>query len=347
MHNKTAIDSMQGLKKFWHGLNEIVQKIALATCPLAKNAPNGWDVEKRPMFEPDGSKSDYCRIVCTDDPTIRIGKPVHCETYGLIDNAAFLNVVQDAIDRVPGARIESVGSVCGRTKTFVGVSIPEIAETKGAGRQILPYLNFVNGFDGLPFYCLANNHFVVCDNTLQLAIQEASGKILRLRIPHTKNAPDRIENLPQLIDAYCGTQRKFAAIMDRLADQSVSTDNAEKFFAGFLTVSDTMPAAKILAGSVSREDLAMSTRRSNQKDRLLDLFANGAGNRGNDRSDLFGSVTDYFSHESSGGSDRWKQVASSEFGAGQNQKDRAFQVLQDDKGFAEMVNAGSLVLSAS
>jgi hypothetical protein len=343
-HNKTNIDYMQGLTKWWHGLNQIVEKITLSTSPLAKDAPNGWDVEKLPMRDPDGSESEFCRIVCTDDKSIKIGKPVHCETYGLIDNAQFLRVIQDAIDHVPGARVESVGSVCGRTKTFVGVSIPQIAETNGGGRKILNYLNFVNGFDGLPFYAMANSHFIVCDNTLQQAIQDSSGKTLRLKIKHTRNAPQTIENLPALIDAYCGTQRRFAAIMDSLAEKEVSTKQADRFFAGFLAVKETSEANRIL---VNRAEVEISTRAENQRNRLVDLFLGGKGNNGRDRSDLFGSVTDYYSHESSGGSDAWKQVASSEFGSGQVQKDRAFGLLQNDENFAQTVALGDYLLASN
>ena len=77
-------------------------------------------------------------MVCTDNAQIRIGRPVHCETYGMTTNAEFLQIVQDSIDLIPGAIVESVGSVCGRGRIFVGVSVPEVKELKGAGRLILP-----------------------------------------------------------------------------------------------------------------------------------------------------------------------------------------------------------------
>jgi hypothetical protein len=342
-HEISSIDRQQGTRQAWHGLTQILAKITLAECWLSS-----WDVEKRPMREPDGSESEYCRIVCTDNPSIKIGRPVHCETYGLIDNREFLKIVQDSIDLMSGSVIESVGSVCERSRILVSVTIPEIAELTAAGRKFVPYLNFLSSHDmSAPFLVNASTICTVCNNTFGMNLHDSENKEFRVRVPHTKNASKALERIPELIDAYCGTQRRFAAIMDSLATKEVALDQAERFFTGFLTVKDASEGRKLIASRPERSALELSTRRANQIDRLTDLFRSGAGNDGNDRSDLFSSVTDYYSHESAGGRNVWKQVESSEFGAGAVAKDRAFSILQSDSATQAMIDVGDLVLSAN
>lgn len=342
-HEITNIDRQQGIRQAWHGLTQILERIALSESWLSQ-----WNVEKRAMIDPDGSQSDYCRIVCTDDPTIMIGRPVHCETYGLIDNREFLAIVQDSLSLMPGSVVESVGSVCGRSRIFVSATIPEIPELTAAGRKFVPYLNFLSSHDmSAPFLVNASTICTVCNNTFGMNLHDSENREFRVRVPHTKNASRALANIPQLIDAYCGTQRHFAAIMDSLATKEVTQDNARRFFAGFLSVKDSNEAVKLVASRPGKDALELSTRRSNQIDRLSELFRFGAGNNGNDRSDLFSAVTDYYSHESAGGKDVWKQVESSEFGAGQTAKEKAFAILPSDRSFDAFVNAGDLILAAN
>lgn len=347
-HEITVTDRQQGLRQAWHSLTEILAKITLSESWLSK-----WNVEKRPMIDPDGSPSEYCRIVCTDDPKIMIGRPVHCETYGLIDNTEFLKIIQDSIDLIPGAVVESVGSVCGRSRIFVSVSVPQIKELTAAGREFLPYLNFLSSHDmSAPFLANMSTICTVCNNTFRMNLaSEESGKGLKafkVRVPHTKNASKALANIPGLIDAYCGTARRFAAIMDSLESAPVSRDGARAFITGSLFTGDVQEANRLIASRPEKKALELSTRRGNQIDRIAELFVSGAGNRGETRADLFSAFTDYYSHESSGGRENpWKQVESSEFGAGQTAKEFAFETLQSDRATQSMIEVGSLVLAAN
>jgi len=91
-------------------------------------------------------------------------------------------------------------------------------------------------------------------------------------------------------------------------------------------------ARKTIAGFLVRDDDAekVSTRSQNTIDRITQLYKGGAGNRGENHCDLFNGITDYYSHESSGGGNRWKQYESSEFGMGQNRKVEAFKLLRGE-----------------
>jgi hypothetical protein len=88
-----------------------------------------------------------------------------------------------------------------------------------------------------------------------------------------------------------------------------------------------LEGSQSLSGFMTGEKRKLSTRAGNTVERLGELFVRGAGNRGETMLDCFSAVTDFYSHESSGGENRLKQLASSEFGAGANAKARAWQGL--------------------
>lgn len=347
-HNISKIDRQQGIRQAWHGLTEIFTKIVLGQSWLAN-----WDVAKRPLYRNVNgvfAETDACELYCTDKPEITVGKPVDCQTYGVISNADFLRVCQEAIDLIPGATVESVGSVCERSRIFVSISLPEVAEFTAAGRKWIPNLNFLSSHDkSAPFVVNASTICTVCDNTFRMNLAAGNGKgEFRASVVHSKNAIKRLENIPDLVDAYCGTQAKFAAIMETLGNKEVaSPDNARAFFTGFLSVPDATSGRKLIANH-DRNALELSTRRTNQVDRLTELFRFGKGNAGQTRADLFSAVTDYYSHESAGGTENPdKQVASSEFGSGQTFKARAFDVLQVDADVSTLCEVGDLILSAN
>lgn len=325
-HEITNIDRQQGIKQAWHGLTEIISPLTLPSSWLAQ-----WDVVKLPMSENDGSQSEYCRITCTDDAKIRIGAPVHCESYGLITNADFLATVESAIREIPGATVSSVGSACQRGRVFVSVQLAELPEFKAAGRQFEPFLNFLNSHDKTaPFAVNTSTICTVCNNTFRANL-ETKGKTVNVRLNHTKNVGTRLSNVKDIIDGYFGAMARFRFEMDKLANESIEVDDANALFAGFLQPG---PEAEL------------STRRANQIDRLTELFVSGPGNRGQNLADAFSAVTDYYTHESSGGDDLRKQFVASEFGSGQDTKNRFWNLLTGNRDdLAAVVNRGRLVLA--
>lgn len=348
MDNITNIDRHEGTRQAWHNKTIVKAIIRLAESWLAQ-----WNLVKSPLFSSDGSQTEFCELVCTDDRKIKVGKPVHCETYGLIDNPEFLRIVQDSIDLIPGATVESVGSVCDRSRIFVSVSVPQIKELSAAGRTFLPFLNFLSSHDmSAPFLVNMSTVCTVCDNTFRANLHsEEAGKGLKafkVRVPHTKNASKALANIPGLVDAFCGTARRFGAIMETLGNEGIARQEARAFITGSLFTGDVMTASKLIASRPEKSALELSTRRTNQIDRISDLFVSGAGNRGETKADLFSAFTDYYSHESSGGRENaWKQVESSEFGAGQNAKEFAWQALQSRDSTRTLISAGEMILAVN
>ncbi len=339
-HAISNIDRQQGIEMAWHKLTEVNPDLTLAGSWLAQ-----WDVTKAPLFTlgTDGKPiaTEYCQLVATDDAAIHIGAPVHCETYQPVSNADFLQTIADALLGITGAKVASVGSVCGRGRVFVSVKLAELECFKAAGREFKPYLNFLNSHDQSSVFAVNTSTVcTVCNNTFGFNLHAPeSDTPIRIRAKHTKNVKLAIANVPEIVEGFLGASAEFRAIMENLSREEVAPATVRPFFAGFLNPT--------LRADMPKTALEMSSRKVNQVERLTDLFRTGAGNRGRDLSDVFSAVTDYYSHESSGGDDMARQFVSSEFGAGQGAKARALEVLTDAKAFRATVDLGSAVLAAN
>lgn len=363
-HEITAIDRQEGIEMGWHGLTKVKAIISLRDCWLAL-----WDIVKSPLFTKSKKtgqlvSSEYCQLVASDKPEVMIGGPVHKDTFSPITNAKFLAIVGEALNAIPGAIVASVGSVCARTRVFVSVLLPkQSASFVAAGREFKPYLNFLNSHDqSAPFVATVSFICVVCNNTfgMNLALVEGDRtgigaamkrKELRIKLKHTKHVADRLDNVPEVIDGFLGATAIFKAGMEYLGKTVINKADVEALFVAFLTSdmaaglrSMVMKGDKMDKGQI--ELVQISTRRKNQVARLVELHHNGKGNAGKTLADAFSAVTDYYSHESSGGWEKAeKQFVSSEFGAGQVAKEQAFAILQDAAQVAELVAFGKALLA--
>jgi hypothetical protein len=322
-HKIGEYDRQEGIKQAWHGLTHVRESIGIADNWLSK-----WDVCKKPMSEPDGTVSEWTRVTCTDN-NLYIGKPVHAETYGLITNQQFLDIVNDALLSVKGAKIDSVGSVCDRGRVFVSVSIPDLPEFRAAGREFRAYLNFINSHDqSSPFAVNASNVCVVCDNTFRYNLHDTNNKVFRAVVKHTKNANDRLQDIDRMIDAYIGTQVRFKHLMDSLDSRPVGAGTARNFFTGLHSPTIAEPSTQLL----------------NKVDELQSLFRSGRGNRGQTLADVFSAVTDYYTHQGAKSDNPWRQIESSEYGFGSTMKTKTMDILSDNEEYLKTVFRGQKVL---
>lgn len=355
-HEITNTDKQQGLSMAWHKLTEVVKEIVLSTCWLSQ-----WDVRKAPMAVIDSNgnnvKTDYCQLVATDNEAIQIGGPVHCETYQPITNATFLRIIETAIREIKGAKIASVGSVCGRGRIFVSVQLDELKTFTAAGRVFEPYLNFFSSHDqSAAFGVTSSNIAQVCANTMGMNLRmlkgvrsginsskEATEKAgaVRISLKHTKNVNDRLENIPEIVDGFLGAQALFRDTLNKMAAMPISVKDVEPLMTGFL-----IDKSRAQVAALTVDDLQMSSRRANQVTRLVELHNTGAGNNGRDMGDAFNAVTDYFTHESSGGETIHRQLVSSEYGSGLAAKQRAFDLFANAARVDELVEVGQKVMAA-
>jgi len=321
-------DAQEGIQMAWHKLTK-VGPIDIKNCFLTS-----WDAEKRPLFNSLGQQTDFMEVACTDDPSIVIGTPVHKDSYSLISNKEFLGIIEESLLTVAGSTVASVGSVCDRARIFTTVKIEQCKEFEAAGRVFVPYLNFLSSHDkSAAFTVVASNVCTVCNNTFSYNLTD-KGVPFKSRVLHTKNAKPALANIDLLIGAYVGTQARFKAIMDGLGAAAVTKDMAVNFFTGLLSGKDPEGAIR-----------ETSTRRENQVERLTSLFESGAGNAGRTKADVFSAITDYYTHESSGGENVWRQVVSSEYGSGAAMKQRGWDILSDQTAFEKVMFMGAKTLA--
>jgi hypothetical protein len=340
-HQIERYDKQEGTEIAWHGLTTVRPDITLANCWLTTWDVIPVDLEKR------GQPSRYSVLESSDIAGLEIGKAYDKTTFKPVSNADFLKLVLDSIGGTPHT-IVSNGSVRNRGRVFISLKLNGMEKFRAAGRELSAFLNFGNGHDkSSVLWANTSNTATVCDNTFTANLitienkenkdQPENANDIRVSQRHTKNVIMQLPAMADLIDKACGVQAEFAAAFDEMAKLAVSEPTVKSLFAGFI-------GRKIEAGAV---DKGLSTRAGNTVDRLVTLFKTGRGNHGRDMADAFSSVTDYYTHESSGGTSMERQFLSSEFGTALTAKRDMFDILSDKTGdrFSKTVRRGEALLA--
>lgn len=329
MHNIRENDAQVGLSQAWHGLTDVVEKIDVKDNVLTK-----WDVERKPLtyVDVDGNEQEtgYGILVGTDDDKI-IGKPMS-PSYKEITNEKFLDLVSDAMKKLPKAKIESIGSVCGRGKVFVTVSLDGNKKYKVGDREFEDYLNFGNAHDQTSKLWINNtNVCTVCDNTFTYNLNNSSAMVGSA--VHRGDIELKLADLSNVVDDFLGTQEDFRKKFDKLLKRKITDKKATALFTGFLMRNNPKEG--------------LSTRCLNTVDTLNTLFKRGAGNRGENYADVFSAVTDYYSHNSTRGKgkNRLNQYVSSEFGLGRMNKQSFWTVVNNKDLTERTIERGTKLLS--
>jgi hypothetical protein len=223
------------------------------------------------------------------------------DTYCPISNQKFLDLIKASLDAagLPDD-VYSVGSLYNRKRVFISIPLSGNESFEVGERKFDSYLNFMNSFNGsTPFVANTSNICNVCSNSFTMNLKQG-GHLVK----HTKNAIDRLENLPQVINTAINVQKDFSNDFLKLASVGVTREHARLLITGLLVK---------LTGSRK-----LSTQTFNKIDPLYDLFISGKGNKGETFADLFSAFTDYYSNSSS--TSAAKQFVTSNFGSGADAK---------------------------
>ena len=294
-------DSQTGIQMAWHKATIVVDKITRENCGII------YAMAKQPLLLPNGNPTEHYGIVSLDDGQM-IGNPVK-KNYRLISNERMFDLIEASMSGT-NHEIVSIGSIGNREKVFCSIKLS--GNIIAGNRETSNVLNVLWGHGGV-FKVITKSGItvVVCQNTFTCAVREKAE--FSVDCKHTGNAELKIANMGKAIENHFGVVAEFKQAMDSLSTQTISKATARQVIAGFI-VRDDKPEE-------------VSTRSANTITEIEALFNRGAGNKGNDMCDLFNGFTDYYSHASSGGDDRYKQFASSEFGSGNRAKGEAFDLL--------------------
>ncbi len=328
-HNISDRDRQVGLEQAWHGLTHVVDAI-----DVKDNFLTEWDVERKPLtyINNDGDEIDtgFGIMVGSDDDEI-IGRPMS-PSYKEITNERFLDLVSDVLNRLPKAKIESLGSVCNRGKVFVTVSLSDHKGFKVGDREFKDFLNFGNSHDQTTKLWVNNtNVCTVCDNTFTYNLNNKEAKIGTA--VHRGDVELKLADISNLIDSFLGTQEDFKSKFQSLVQRKIDSKKAQSLFTGFLMRNNPKEG--------------LSTRCLNTVDSLNNLFKKGAGNRGENYADAFSAVTDYYTHNSTrgNGKNRLNQYVSSEFGLGRMNKSAFWTVVNNRDLSEKTIERGTKLLS--
>lgn len=306
-------DIQAGLEMAWHGSTKVVPVVNFADA-------FPFDIERLPLFVENGVEFEGWSYFRSTDDGKPVGKPVP-STYSAITNERFWEIVNNAVGGT-GAVVESAGTLFDRCRRFITVKLnTDLDQFKVGERVFKNRFSILDSVDqSTNLYGVNSSTCVVCSNTFALAMADRSGEF-RFKLRHSKNLLPKIENMEKAIDSFIGVTAQFQTAMKIANEIPVKVEQARPLFAGW----------------IGAETEGMSTRSFNTVNRLTELFQRGAGNRGETLLDAFSAVTDFYSHESSGGVDqpgfRMKQSLSSDFGAGSKKKQEFFDsIFQIERG---------------
>lgn len=325
-HEITERDIQVATEMAWHGLTKVVKKVT------KRNSGLMYDLEMQQLQTPNGIKVPFFSVVAGDDG-LPIGYPVS-NKYQPIANGEIWDAVEGSLTGIPH-EIVSVGSVGNRQFGFMSIDLN--GHFDAAGRDTNSVLNILWGHGGV-LNVIAKTCFtvVVCGNTFNMALGEKNSEF-EFRVKHIGDTEVQLEGMAYAIEQHVTAKDSFRKAMNEFHKRTVSSDEAEQFFAGFI-----VPDFK---GKTP-------TRSRNMFERLHQLFHDGAGNNGKTVADIFNAATDYYTHEAHGGEENpTRQLYSSEFGTGDLRKQQVFTLLTGDSirpfgDYESCVNRGKKVVAA-
>lgn len=329
-HQINTRDAQQGIVMAWHGITDVQEEIHFDTSPL------NWELERRPLFvsSPNGElvKFHQDAIVASDDQ-LPVGDAVS-GSYGVIQNRELWDTLISGLDdSAVKFRVASIGSVCDRTKVFISIELNEGSKFMVGDREFQFNLNAMSSHDGSGKAMFMDSSIcIVCANTYQFSVNEFvqnKNKALRFAVKHSKNGAAKLINVAEGIENLISNRAMFCAELDKLGQHGINESDAGRFILGAIA-------------SPKAEEAGASTRLINTQEALLGLWRNGAGNKGENRLDLFQAFTDHYTHSHSGRGAQ-AQFVSSEFGSGQRMKELVFGMLSNENAFAQALKRGEQI----
>lgn len=260
MAHELEIDEITGDAAFysarevaWHRLGTVTPEALTAQDALTTAHLDNWNVRLVPdvalvegEFVASAGRSRTVRThPFTGSPDV-LGWV--SDDYGIISNEeafAFL----DAFQGESGGTFETAGSIFNGKRVFVTIRMPE--DLKVAGDPVETYILFTTTHDGSgPAEALIVPNRVVCSNTLNLAMR---GALSRVKVRHTRNAVERMQQAAEVLTATEGYVGSFKAAMERLTTQKLSMADVDLFLEQ-LFPTDSSPAKAALTQAQNKRN---------------------------------------------------------------------------------------------
>jgi phage/plasmid-like protein (TIGR03299 family) len=194
-----------------------------------QQADLNWTVSKRPIYVP--TQTEYATtnkwFANTRDDVDHILGIVGPD-YQIIQNSELAYMAS----RVCGTdvKVETCGSIQGGQRVWLQLSSNPFAVGPKKD-EVQPKFLLTNGHTGMhPLAALPTTVRVICENTLNMALNTGRKNNMMITLKHTGNIQDRLESLINAIHEFKDRTQNFQEKAEVLANKSVSTEFVQNFW---------------------------------------------------------------------------------------------------------------------
>ena len=306
---------------------------------VMKTAGFDFDVEKVPAHTPEGDTVPGYFLIRRSDTLQNFA--VMRKRYTSIPMDEMFRPFHSMVQEF-GATYEGAGLIDGGKKTWISAKLPN-----GFSLQSRPddkvenrimALGTNDGTKRNAYFGIGSR--IVCNNQMRTIMQNANES--DYWISHTKNWEQRLEQAQKGFHAALRGLQAFEKIANKLDTIKMTSDECR----GFTTL--LLPDPERKKDEKGKEiEVRATSRISNRREKIVDLFCNGAGNLGATRWDALNGLTEYVNHhnnigklESGGRRAAERRMVSSLMGGPADQMmQRGLSLLTDTKKFEKVAES--------
>ena len=232
-------------EKPWHGLGTIVEE-APTSAEALRLAGLDWKVNQSAIFTSAGKVEGYRANVRSTDQAV-LG--VVTDRYKVIQNTDAFAFTDELLGE--GVKYETAGSLQGGRKVWLLARLPR--EYIISGERISPYLVFSNTHDGSGAVRVTITPVrVVCNNTLNLALESASRSFSMI---HTGDIKGKILEAKQTLFMADTYMENLGQEFERLRRKKLSDQQVKEYMELLLPIDDNASLLTIKNMKKLRADL--------------------------------------------------------------------------------------------
>lgn len=257
----------------WHGLGTVIEQ-AVSSAEAIKLAGLDWAVEQwrlqawNPNPEWEGEPIDVDERVANvrNDTGAVLG--VVGTSYRPLQNAEAF-AFMDELRGNGEVKWETAGSLNGGKRVWMLARLPQTVEPV-PGDEVKPYALICNGHDGqLAVHLFPTTVRVVCNNTLNLALNQAESKKLTIR--HSQSLKGRVEEARRCLGIVSNRVEAFGEQAQALARRQVSDAEVHTLYES-LFPTRVRPEAGADGASLVDSVLSSTLERTGLVEQLLDGY---------------------------------------------------------------------------
>lgn len=314
-------------ERAWHGLGQVFDR-PLTVVEALENSRADYEVELQPLVAITPEINDMIAkgeminpdmlldlFVENRKATMRMDKNkvlgVVSDSYGVVQNADAFKFIDTLVTGQLDSRkdtpvIETAGVLGNGERVFVTAKFPEQIRLDNSGNDMVEmYMTFTTSHDGNgAVRCLVTPVRVVCNNTLNMAMRECSGKLF---LKHTSGINQRLdltskENVEfafkalNLFDVY---KKSLEENFNILRSKHLIEKQLNDIVAEVMMSEDSFKVYKA-TGSLNHEDI--TTRSKNLFNEAMECLHSGVGQEFGESGTglwLVNGITTYFQNEAS------------------------------------------------